>query len=156
MPSTRHGLIRTTRVRGRTTSGADRSLVRGAVLGCLALALTGCGNAFFWQQPGRTQAEFEGDSAGCATEARSAPKGADMEKVYRVCMRAKGWQRVKAETPAPNQFRGPESDEEMVALPSARSAPNEDAAATKCRMNTNWDQSRTAALTEFHQCLRAR
>ena len=68
-----------------------------------------------------------------------------MEKVYRACVRAKGWQRVQARTPAPNQFRGPEGDEEMSSLPLATSAPNEDAAATKCRANTNWNQSRLAA-----------
>ena len=118
--------------------------------------LAGCGNAFFWQQSGRAQAQFEVDSAGCAGDALRAPRDADKEKVYRACMRGNGWQRVQAHTPAPDQFRGPESDAEMAALPSATSAPNEDAAAAKCRADTNWNQSRTAALTQFHQCLRAR
>ncbi len=127
----------------------------GLVFGWSAV-LAGCGNAFFWEQAGRTQADFEVESAACAGDAQRAPKGADWEKVYRACMRGKGWQRVQAHTPAPNQFRGPESDEEMMALPSATSAPNEDAAATRCRANTNWNQPRMAALTEFHQCLRAR
>jgi hypothetical protein len=130
--------------------------MRRVAVTLLAFVLVGCGNAFFWQQAGRTQADFEAESAACASDPQRAPKETDWEKVYRACMRGKGWQRVQAHAPAPDQFRGPESDEEMGNLPSARSAPNEDATATRCRMNTNWNQPRLDALTEFHQCLSAR
>jgi hypothetical protein len=63
---------------------------------------------------------------------------------------------VQAATPMPDQFRGPESDEEMTNLPSPTSAPNEDAAAARCRLNTNWNQPRLTALTKYHQCLKQR
>jgi hypothetical protein len=131
-------------------------MIRILTLALVAGLLTGCGNAFYWQQEGRGQADFERESSVCAGEAQRAPHDADMEKVYRACMRAKGWQRVQAATSAPGQFRGPESDEEMTNLPSPLSAPNEDAAAARCRANTNWDQPRLTALSEYHQCLRAR
>jgi len=63
---------------------------------------------------------------------------------------------VQAATPMPDQFRGPESDEEMTNLPSPTSAPNEDEAAARCRLNNNWNQPRLTALTEYHQCLKRR
>lgn len=95
-------------------------------------------------------------ATGCAGDAQRAPRGADMEKVYRACMRGNGWQRVKAATPMPDQFRGPESDEEMLAPPSPTSAPNEDDAAARCRLGNNWNQPRLKALTEYHECLKRR
>jgi hypothetical protein len=118
--------------------------------------LTACGNAFYWQQEGRGLADFDRESRVCAADASHAPPDLDKEKAYRACMRAKGWQRVRAATSLPTQFRGPESDEEMTNLASPTSAPNEDAAAARCRANTNWNQPRLTALTEYHQCLRAR
>jgi hypothetical protein len=120
------------------------------------MLLAACGHVYYWQQAGRGQAEFETDSGGCAGNARSAPRGADLEKVYRICMHEKGWRRVKAEPPMPDQFRGPESDAEMANLPWPRSAPNEDEAATRCRLNNDWSQPRTKALTDYHECLRRR
>jgi hypothetical protein len=117
--------------------------------------LARCGG-FYWQQQGRGQADFERESGACAQEAQRAPKGADLEKVYRACMGAKGWQRVQAQTPVPGQFRGPESDEEMVNLPSATSSLGDDAMAARCRASTDWNQSRLAALSAYHQCLRGR
>jgi hypothetical protein len=131
-------------------------MIRALALVLLTAVVTGCGSGFFWQQQGRSQTDFERESADCTGNAQKAPKDSDMEKVYRACMRAKGWQRVQAATPAPGQFRGPESDEEMASLPSATSAPNEDAVAVRCRANTNWNQPRLTALTEYHQCLKAR
>jgi hypothetical protein len=125
------------------------------VLVCLA-ALTACGNAYYWQQASRGQADFERDSGGCAADATRAPAHADKEQVYRACMRNKGWQRVQAEPPMPTQFRGPESDAEMTALPSPTSAPNEDAAATRCRLDNDWTQPRMTALTAYHECLKRR
>jgi len=132
-------------------------MIRVATLVLVTTLLAGCAvNPSFWQQAGRGQPDFERDSVGCAGDAQRAPKGADMEKVYRACMRGKGWQRVQAATPMPDQFRGPESDEEMTNLPSPASAPNEDAAAARCRLNNDWNQPRLAALTEYHQCLKQR
>jgi hypothetical protein len=132
-------------------------MVRALTMALVAALVAGCGfNPHFWQQAGRGQPDFERDSVGCAGEAESAPKDADMEKVYRACMRGKGWQRVKAATPMPDQFRGPESDEEMTSLPSPTSAPNEDDAAARCRLGNNWNQERLKALTEYHECLKRR
>jgi len=100
------------------------SMIRIVTLVLAAALATGCAvNPHYWHQAGRGQSDFEHDSAGCAGDAQRAPRGADMEKVYRACMRGNGWQRVKAATPMPDQFRGPESDEEMLAPPSPTSAP---------------------------------
>jgi len=130
--------------------------MRGLGVVVVAALLCACGNAYYWQQTGRAQPEFERDSTGCAGNALRAAKHEDKEAVYRACMRGKGWQRVQAEPPMPNQFRGPESDEEMSALPSPTSAPNEDAAAARCRLENNWNQARLTALTEYHECLKRR
>ena len=123
-------------------------MIRIVTLVLAAALATGCAvNPHYWHQAGRGQSDFEHDSAGCAGDAQRAPRGADMEKVYRACMRGNGWQRVKAATPMPDQFRGPESDEEMLAPPSPTSAPNEDDAAARCRLGNNWNQPRLTALT---------
>ena len=117
--------------------------------------LTACGS-FYWQQEGRGVADFDRESRACAADANLAPPDFEKEKVYRSCMRAKGWQRVQVPTPTPTQFRGPEDDDEMRNLAPPTGAPNEDPAAAKCRANTNWNQTYMKALTEYHQCLRAR
>jgi hypothetical protein len=130
-------------------------MMRILTLLLMAGALAGCGG-FYWQQAGRGQADFERESGVCAQDAQRSPKDADMEKVYRACMQAKGWQRVQTHTPIAGQFRGPESDEAMTSLPPATSAYGEDAWAARCRANTNWNQPRLTAITEYHQCLRAR
>src|SRR5512144_2510386 len=106
MPYTPDGHTRTCRARGPRISAADRLRVarRARMVSLVVVAswvLAGCGNAFFWQQSGRAQAQFEVDSAGCAGDALRARRDADKEKVYRACMRGNGWQRVQAHTPAP-------------------------------------------------------
>jgi len=54
----------------------------------VATLLAGCAvTPNFWQQAGRGQPDFERDSVGCAGDAQRAPTNADMEKVYRACMR---------------------------------------------------------------------
>src|SRR2546430_1195021 len=86
-------------------------------------------------------------ATGCAGDARGEPGGGDREKVSRAGRRGTGGQRGRAATPMPDQFRGPESDEEMLAPPSPTSAPNEDDAAARCRLGNNWNQPRLKALT---------
>jgi hypothetical protein len=61
----------------------------------VAALLCACGNAYYWQQTGRAQPEFERDSTGCAGNALRAAKHEDKEAL---------------------------SDEEMSALPAADGA----------------------------------
>jgi hypothetical protein len=141
--------------RATTHDAGGLTMIRLTSMWLVASMLAGCGG-FYWQQAGRGQADFERESSVCAVEAQRAPRDADMEKVYRACMQAKGWQRAQVHTPVPGQFRGPESDEEMARPPSATRAVGEDPAAASCRASTNWNQDRLTATTEYHQCLRRR
>jgi hypothetical protein len=82
---------------------AGRSILAAAAL----LALAGCG-VHYWQRPGADVQDFQQDSRGCVAEAKVPRLGIEPEQMYRVCMRARGWQRIQTGVPEGNQFRGPE------------------------------------------------
>lgn len=77
--------------------------------------LAGCGK-HYWQASGRGVTEFRTDSGQCIKEAMIKYDVAS-EKLYRGCMRARGWERVKAINPTALQFRGPEDDEDFARPP---------------------------------------
>ena len=72
----------------------------------VALLSAACG-VHYWQRPGAKLSEFQQDSQGCIDEARAVRVGFEPEQMYRACMRARGWVRVKPGVPEANQFRGP-------------------------------------------------
>jgi len=88
---------------------------RGLLVLALGVFLTGCGK-HYWEAPGRGVAEFETDSGQCIQEAKT--KYEISERVYRGCMRARGWARVQATDPTNRQFRGPEDEEEFYSPPN--------------------------------------
>jgi len=63
----------------------------------LAAALTRCRH--YWGKPAATAEEFTRDSTGCAKEASPTPQyaayGVGSEKVYKACLRSRGWAREK-------------------------------------------------------------
>jgi hypothetical protein len=90
-----------------------RSILTAAAL----LASAGCG-VHYWQRPGADVQDFQQDSRNCVTEAKVPRLGIEPEQMYRVCMRARGWQRVQAGVPERNQFRGPEEVSDFDDPPS--------------------------------------
>jgi hypothetical protein len=50
-------------------------------------------------------------------EARTAKYGVGAEDLYHGCMKSRGWQRVQAQVPELNQFRGPEETQDIVGPP---------------------------------------
>jgi len=91
------------------------SMTRSVLVLALGLLLTGCGK-HYWEAPGRGVTEFETDSGQCIQEAKT--KYEISERIYRGCMRARGWYRVQAADPSNTQFRGPEEEEEFYAPPN--------------------------------------
>jgi hypothetical protein len=84
------------------------------VLPLLAAALTGCKH--YWGKPGATAEQFSRDSTECAKEASPAPsaaahvRGKESERIYKACMRARGWARdQKPDPPGEGWFRGIEN-----------------------------------------------
>jgi hypothetical protein len=71
------------------------------------LLSAGCG-VHYWERSGAEVQDFQQDSQGCVTEAKVARLNIEPEQIYRACMRARGWERVKPGVPERNQFRGPE------------------------------------------------
>jgi len=65
----------------------------------------GCGN-LYWQRPGGPVQDFERDSLPCVEEGRPVKYGVGAEDLYHGCMKSRGWQRVQAQAPDVNQFRG--------------------------------------------------
>jgi len=92
---------------------AGRSILAAAAL----LASAGCG-LHYWQRPGADVQDFQQDSGSCVAEAKVPRLGIEPEQMYRVCMRARGWQRIQTGVPEPNQFRGPEEVADFAAPPS--------------------------------------
>ena len=92
---------------------AGRSIPAAAAL----LTSAGCG-LHDWQRPGADVQDFQQDSGSCVTEAKVPGLGIEPEQMYRVCMRARGWQRVQTGVPERNQFRGPEKVADFANLPS--------------------------------------
>ena len=88
------------------------------ILAPIALLLSaGCG-VHYWQRQGADVQDFQQDSRGCVTEAKVPRLGIEPEQMYRVCMRARGWERVQAGVPEKNQFRGPEDVADFDSPPS--------------------------------------
>lgn len=104
-------------------SFGSRSAIDGHLVGYPAFVSAvrflsvGCG-VHYWQRQGPNLQDFEQDSNGCVTEAKVPRLGVEPEQMYRVCMRARGWQRVQVGVPESTQFRGPEDVEEFDSPPS--------------------------------------
>jgi len=88
------------------------------VVATLALGglLTGCGK-HYWQAPERGYVDFRIDSRECIEEAK-IKYDVGSERIYRACMRARGWERVQTQYPTDRQFRGPESEKQLANPPS--------------------------------------
>jgi hypothetical protein len=80
---------------------------RPALIALFLVGSAGCG-VHYWQRPGADVQDFERDSGGCVAEARTVRLNVEPEKLYRACMRSRGWERVQVGVPDHNQFRGPE------------------------------------------------
>ncbi len=77
-----------------------RMRLRGAVcpavlLLSLVATLSGC--KFYWSKPGGTAEDFNRDSLECAKESSPTPEAAKYgiasEKIYKACLRQRGWVR---------------------------------------------------------------
>jgi hypothetical protein len=72
-----------------------RAASRLVVLLSVVVALTGC--KFYWNKPGGTAEVFNRDSYECARESSPTPEaakyGIPSEKIYKACMRQRGWVR---------------------------------------------------------------
>ena len=103
----------------------------GSILAATALLTSaGCG-VHYWQRPGADVQDFENDSGSCIAEAKVPRLGIAPEQMYRVCMRARGWERVQTGVPERNQFRSPEEVADFAKPPSpteGQSASHADAA----------------------------
>ena len=75
------------------------------LLTVLVSVFAGCGN-LYWQRPGGPVQDFERDSLPCVEEGRPVKYGVGAEDLYHGCMKSRGWQRVQAQAPDVNQFRG--------------------------------------------------
>ena len=94
----------------------------------LVFVFAGCG-VYFWEAPGRDVTAFQSDSGACIKEATIKYNVAS-ERIYRACMKARGWQRAQVMSPSDQQFRGPEGDDELTKPPdplSDRSRSTSDA-----------------------------
>ncbi len=95
------------------------------------LCAAGCG-VHYWQRQGADVQDFQQDSRACVTEAKVPRLNIEPEQIYRVCMRARGWQRIQAGVPERDQFRGPEDVADFDNPPSptaGQSTQTSDAAA---------------------------
>jgi hypothetical protein len=75
----------------------------------LVTLLAGC--QFYWGKTGATAQQFETDSNECAKEAYPTPQlaaygGDASQRVYRACLRARGWVREKHAAPGDGWYRG--------------------------------------------------
>ena len=87
--------------------GRGRGVIR-VIVG--ALPLGGCAQ-FYWSKPNGTAEQFDRASRECAREAAPTPTAAAHgivdERIYRACLSALGWRRVKQwDPPPPGWFRG--------------------------------------------------
>ena len=87
-----------------------RAVILVTVLLLLAAGLTGCKH--YWGKPGATAEQFNRDSTECAKEASPTPIAASYgiggsERIYKGCMRSRGWAREKKpDPPGEGWFRG--------------------------------------------------
>lgn len=85
-----------------------------SAISLLALVTTLSGCKHYWGKPGGTAEQFEIDSRECLKEssptAQMAAYDIRSEKIYRGCLRARGWVREEqpAHNPPPGWFRGVE------------------------------------------------
>ena len=73
----------------------------------VVVAVTGC--KFYWSKPGGTEADFNRDSFECVKESSPTPEAAKYgiasEKIYKACLRQRGWVRENV-TGGSGYFRG--------------------------------------------------
>ena len=67
----------------------------------LVIVLAGCGK-HYWESPGRGVTEFSLDSTDCIKEA-TGKYGVVSEGIYRACMKARGWVRVRTDRNTPGR-----------------------------------------------------
>jgi hypothetical protein len=83
------GVTRTRRMRAR------RAAYRAVLLLSVVATLTGC--KFYWSKPGGTADDFNRDSLECIKESSPTPEaakyGIPSEKIYKACLRHRGWAR---------------------------------------------------------------
>jgi hypothetical protein len=92
---------------------AGRSILAAAAL----RASAACG-VHYWQWPGADVQDFQQDSGGCVDEAKVPRLGIEPEQMYRMCTRARGWQRIQTGAPEGNQLTGPEEVSDFDNPPS--------------------------------------
>ena len=85
--------------------------------------LIGCGRRY-WEAPNRGYADFLNDSQECIEEAKGK-YDIYSEEIYRACMRARGWARVRTQYPTFYHYRGPETQREFANPPSPLSRRGE-------------------------------
>jgi hypothetical protein len=83
-----------------------RARRRAVLLAFLVTQFAGC--QFYWGKTGATQAQFDNDSRECAKEAYAvASSGSDAsQRIYRGCLRVRGWVREKHAAPGDGWYRG--------------------------------------------------
>jgi len=96
-------LIEGTMANSRTRRAAYKVIL----LLWVVTALTGC--KFYWSKPGGTEADFNRDSLECVKESSPTPEAAKYgiasEKIYKACLRQRGWVRENGPGGA-GYFRG--------------------------------------------------
>jgi hypothetical protein len=72
-----------------------RAAYKVVLLLSIVTALTGC--KFYWSRPGGTLDDFNRDSYACVKESSPTPEaaryGVPSEKIYKACLRQRGWVR---------------------------------------------------------------
>ena len=105
----------------------------------LAIALplfTGCGK-FFWNKPGADFAQFTADNETCASENamyanQDRTSGIVNVKLYKACMRLRGWTREQQPEARAEWFRGIENDDAVkLDAPPAQPSPAPAAGASR-------------------------
>jgi hypothetical protein len=61
--------------------------------------VAGCGKHYYWESTGRGVNEFSLDSTDCLKEA-TGKYGVASQKIYRACMKTRGWVRVQSPEPS--------------------------------------------------------
>ena len=78
-----------------THSRIRRAAHQLVLLLSVVVAVTGC--KFYWSKPGGTEADFNRDSLECVKESSPTPEAAKYgiasEKIYKACLRQRGWVR---------------------------------------------------------------
>ena len=94
----------------------------------LGLLLVGCGK-HYWNKPGAADSDFNKDSMECAREnsVQMAPNkdyGRVIADLYKMCLRARGWNRAQQLEPVPTGwYRGIEEDGPIKFAPPPAQEP---------------------------------